>query len=86
MTVNSALLLGVGIPTIIQLAGTNGVLVLQYTKLITVLFSALATSLLSSLGTMTVLRFNSKRVYGGVLLALYFTFLLFAVLVESGFV
>ncbi|XP_077533776.1 mitochondrial sodium/calcium exchanger protein-like [Haemaphysalis longicornis] len=80
------LLLGVGIPTIIQLAGTNGVLVLQYTKLITVLFSALATSLLSSLGTMTVLRFNSKRVYGGVLLALYFTFLLFAVLVESGFV
>ncbi|KAK8783404.1 hypothetical protein V5799_010233 [Amblyomma americanum] len=80
------LLLGVGIPSIIQLAGTDNVLVLHYSKLMTVLFSGLATSLLSSLGTMMVTRFQSKRFYGGVLLGLYFTFLVVAVLVESGFV
>ncbi|XP_075541845.1 mitochondrial sodium/calcium exchanger protein-like [Dermacentor variabilis] len=80
------LLLGVGIPSIIQLAGTDNVLVLHYTKLITVLFSGLATSLLSSLATMLVTRFQSRRFYGGVLLAIYFTFLVAAVLVESGLV
>lgn len=80
------LLLGVGIPSIIQLAGTNNVLVLHYTKLITVLFSGLATSLLSSMATMLATRFESKRFYGGVLLAIYFTFLVVAVLVESGLV
>ncbi|XP_037280651.2 mitochondrial sodium/calcium exchanger protein [Rhipicephalus microplus] len=80
------LLLGVGIPSIIQLAGTNSVLVLRYTKLITVLFSGLATSLLSSMATMLATRFESKRFYGGVLLAIYFTFLVVAVLVESGLV
>nr|XP_037280651.1 mitochondrial sodium/calcium exchanger protein-like [Rhipicephalus microplus] len=64
------LLLGVGIPSIIQLAGTNSVLVLRYTKLITVLFSGLATSLLSSMATMLATRFESKRFYGGVLLAI----------------
>ncbi|KAH6932282.1 hypothetical protein HPB50_004342 [Hyalomma asiaticum] len=80
------LLLGVGIPSIIQLAGTNSILVLHYSKLITVLFSGLATSLLSSMATMLATRFESKRFYGGVLLAIYFTFLVVAVLVESGLV
>ncbi|KAH7985472.1 hypothetical protein HPB52_025610 [Rhipicephalus sanguineus] len=59
---------------------------LHYTKLITVLFSGLATSLLSSMATMLATRFESKRFYGGVLLAIYFTFLVVAVLVESGLV
>uniref|UniRef100_A0A0K8R802 Putative k+-dependent na+:ca2+ antiporter n=1 Tax=Ixodes ricinus TaxID=34613 RepID=A0A0K8R802_IXORI len=80
------LLLGVGIPSLVQLAGTGNVLVLQYSKLITVLFSGLAASLVSSLVTMTALRFNSRRFYGGYLLALYFTFLVIAVLVESEFI
>lgn len=80
------LLLGVGIPSLVQLAGTGNVLVLQYSKLITVLFSGLAASLVSSLVTMTALKFNSRRVYGGYLLALYSTFLVIAVLVESGFI
>ncbi|XP_064462586.1 mitochondrial sodium/calcium exchanger protein-like isoform X2 [Ornithodoros turicata] len=79
------LLLGVGIPTLIQLAGTGNVLVLHYSKIITVLFSSLAVSLLSSAITNVVLRFNTKRFYGVYLLALYFTFLVVAVLVESDF-
>ncbi|EEC17088.1 Na+/Ca2+ K+ independent exchanger, putative [Ixodes scapularis] len=80
------LLLGVGIPSLVQLAGTGNVLVLQYSKLITVLFSGLAASLVSSLVTMTALKFHSRRFYGGYLLALYFTFLVIAVLVESEFI
>lgn len=80
------LLLGVGIPSLIKLAGTGNVLVLHYGKLITVLFSGLAVSLVSSLVTMAALKFNSQRFYGGYLLTLYFAFLVIAVLVESGFI
>lgn len=79
------LLLGVGIPSLIALAGTNNVLVLTYSKLITVLFSGLASSLVSSLVTMAALRCNAKRLYGAYLLGLYFVFLVVAVLVESGY-
>lgn len=78
------LLLGVGIPSIIELAKSeDGDMLLKYTPLTTILFTALAVSLVSTVTTMIVCRFQTKRWYGIYLIGLYLTFLVIAVLKES---
>ncbi|CAL1261463.1 unnamed protein product [Larinioides sclopetarius] len=78
------LLLGVGVPCIIELIGDGGAgMVLNYSPLTTILFSALTASLVSSVVVMIVCRFQTKRAYGIYLIGLYLTFLVIAVLKES---
>lgn len=78
------LLLGVGIPCIIELAGADDdEMSLKYTPLTTILFSFLAISLISTVIMMIVSRFQTKRFYGIYLICLYLTFLVIAVLKES---
>lgn len=78
------LLLGVGIPCIIKLAGSvDDEMKLNYTGLTTILFAALATSLVSSVIVMFLCRFQTKRAYGAYLICLYLAFLVIAVLKES---
>lgn len=78
------LLLGIGIPYTVSLVQTGSPLELEYTKLVTVLYAALAISLVSTLVTMTILQFNVKKFYGIYLVVLYGCFLVVAVLVETG--
>lgn len=77
------LLLGVGIPCIIVLADKDVGMELRYSNLSTILFSFLAASLVCSVITMCVCRFQTKRAYGIFLICLYLTFLVIAVLTES---
>ncbi|GFQ87527.1 hypothetical protein TNCT_315711 [Trichonephila clavata] len=78
------LLLGVGVPCIIELIGDGGAgMVLNYSPLTTILFSALSVSLVSSVVVMIVCRFQTKRAYGVYLICLYLCFLVIAVLKES---
>lgn len=79
------LLLGVGVPCIIQLAQkeVGAGMLLKYTPLTTILFSALTISLVSTVTMMIVCRFQTKRPYGAYLICLYIAFLLIAVLKES---
>ncbi|KFM79750.1 Sodium/potassium/calcium exchanger 6, partial [Stegodyphus mimosarum] len=79
------LLLGVGVPCVIKLIDDergNG-MDLIYSPLTTILFSALAASLISTVIMMVVCRFQTKRLYGAYLICLYLTFLIIAVLKES---
>jgi len=78
------LLLGVGIPSIIELAKSDeGEMILNYTPLTTILFSALAVSLVSTVAFMFICRFQTKKAYGIYLICLYLAFLVIAVLKES---
>lgn len=78
------LLLGVGIPCIIELAGeVDSKMILKYTPLTTILFSFLAISLVSTVIMMIACRFQTRKVYGIYLICLYLTFLTIAVLKES---
>ncbi|GFY43992.1 hypothetical protein TNIN_445811 [Trichonephila inaurata madagascariensis] len=78
------LLLGVGVPCIIELIGDGGAgMVLNYSPLTTILFSALSVSLVSSVVVMIVCHFQTKRAYGVYLICLYLCFLVIAVLKES---
>ncbi|GIY12705.1 hypothetical protein CEXT_426091 [Caerostris extrusa] len=84
LIISSALLLGVGVPCIIELIGDGGAgMELKYTPLTTILFSALAASLLSTVIVMIVCRFKTKRAYGVYLIGLYLCFLVTALLKES---
>ncbi|GFT94052.1 hypothetical protein NPIL_51621 [Nephila pilipes] len=66
------------------LIGDGGAgMVLNYSPLTTILFSALSASLVSSVVVMIVCRFQTKRAYGVYLICLYLCFLVIAVLKES---
>lgn len=56
---------------------------LKYTALTTILFTALAASLVSTVIMMIVCRFQTKKAYGVYLICLYLVFLVIAVLKES---
>ncbi|XP_054708202.1 mitochondrial sodium/calcium exchanger protein-like [Uloborus diversus] len=79
------LLLGIGVPCMINLIEDDGAgMSLIYSPLTTILFSALAISLISTLTMMIVCKFQTKKWYGVFLICLYLAFLLTALLKESG--
>ncbi|XP_067120614.1 mitochondrial sodium/calcium exchanger protein-like [Centruroides vittatus] len=79
------LLLGVGVSSMIRLFKSNdGELTLMFTRMTIILFATLATSLIITLITMTILRFRVRRYYGVFLIIVYLTFLITAVLTEVG--
>ncbi|KAG8190982.1 hypothetical protein JTE90_010841 [Oedothorax gibbosus] len=78
------LLLGVGVPCIIEMIGQEpGGMQLNYSPLTSILFSALAASLVSTVLVLVVCRFQTKKAYGVYLIGLYLCFVVIAVAKES---
>lgn len=77
------LLLGIGIPFTIYIAKNKKPLELEYEKLITLLYASLTMILLTTIMTMTALRFQAKRWFGFVLIGMYIVFLIVAILLET---
>lgn len=80
------LLLGIGIPFTIMIAKTGEPLKLKYTTMITLLYSTLCLILVSTIVTLTALKFNAKRPFGIYLLCIYLIFLTISILTETGIV
>ncbi|XP_054714311.1 mitochondrial sodium/calcium exchanger protein-like [Uloborus diversus] len=78
------LLLGIGIPYTIMIVKKGRPLELKYDRLITLLYGTLSAVLLSTIVTMTALRFNAKRQFGIFLICMYVTFITVAVIFETG--
>lgn len=77
------LLLGFGIPYTLKLARTGGVMSLQWTSMIGILYGTISTTLVSTLVVMIILRFRVKRAFGACLVALYVLFTIIAILIEA---
>lgn len=77
------LLIGVGLPYTVRLAGLGAQLPLQLTPLVYTLYAGLVASLLVSLYATLCSGYRSSRVHGAALLALYLLFVVAALTVES---
>nr|XP_042898109.1 mitochondrial sodium/calcium exchanger protein isoform X2 [Parasteatoda tepidariorum] len=80
------LLLGIGIPYTIMIIRGGQPLQLKYERLTTLLYSTLTIILLSTIVTITALRFQAKRCFGIILICMYFAFLAIAIILETGII
>lgn len=77
------LLLGFGIPYTLKLAQSGGVMSLNWTTMIGILYGTITTTLVSTLVVMIILRFRVKRVFGACLVLVYVIFTIIAILIEA---
>lgn len=77
------LLLGFGIPYTLKLAQSGGVMSLNWTTMIGILYGTITTTLVSTLVVMIILRFRVKRVFGACLVLVYVIFTIVAILIEA---
>lgn len=77
-----ALLVGVGIPSIIVLVGSDAEILLEPSPLIMIIYVALGISLSTTLIKMFICKFFVKKTYGYVLMTGYFMVMVIAVLTE----
>uniref|UniRef100_A0A131YNK2 K+ dependent na+ca2+ antiporter n=1 Tax=Rhipicephalus appendiculatus TaxID=34631 RepID=A0A131YNK2_RHIAP len=77
------LLLGFGIPYTLKLAQSGGVMSLQWTTMIGILYGTITTTLVSTLVAMIIMRFHVKRAFGALLVLLYVLYTIAAILIEA---
>ncbi|XP_054158346.1 mitochondrial sodium/calcium exchanger protein-like [Oppia nitens] len=77
------MLMGIGIPyTVLLSSGTAKPVTLQYTKMVTLLYSTISLSLGSTLLIMLVTKFKATKMHGIYLIGIFGTFLTMACLIE----
>jgi sodium/potassium/calcium exchanger 6 len=76
------LLLGIGLPYTILLASNGESLPLEYSRMVTLLYSTITLSLISTVLILLVNNFETKRYHGLFLITVYMTYVILAILIE----
>lgn len=80
------MLLGVGIPYLMLTTSHPAPIQLHYTPMISLLYVTVTASLLTTLAAMFYCGFTSHRAHGYLLIGIYLTYLVFALLLEAGII